>query len=89
MNKVIDAEQLLLRLYAIRDYYGTKTAQQRAGRGGVVACICAVKEIPKIDAEPIRHGQWECGGICSECGLDNEERKTDYCPNCGARMDGE
>ena len=35
----------------------------------------------------VRHGRWECGGFCSECGLDNEERKTPYCPNCGAIMD--
>lgn len=38
--------------------------------------------------QPVRRGRWECGGVCSECGLDNEELKTDYCPNCGARMDG-
>ena len=46
-----------------------------------------IDEQPTIEAEPVRHGVWECGGFCSVCGLDNEERKTDYCPNCGARMD--
>ena len=36
----------------------------------------------------VRRGRWECGGFCSECGLDNEERKTTFCPHCGAMMDG-
>ena len=53
------------------------------------------------DAEPIRHGHWiehewaeEVEGQlisnfeCSEC--NGWERKTSsYCPNCGAKMDGE
>lgn len=48
----------------------------------------AIDAAPTIEAEPVRHGRWECGGFCSECGLDNEERKTPYCPHCGVRMDG-
>ena len=46
------------------------------------------------DVEPVRHGPWindigYAGWTCSECG-DHEGNKTDkYCPNCGARMDGE
>lgn len=47
---------------------------------------CLIAELPKIEAEPVRHGRWEFGGFCSECGIDNEERKTDFCPNCGADM---
>lgn len=45
-----------------------------------------IEALPTIKAEPVRHGRWECGGFCSECGLDNEERKTTFCPNCGADM---
>ena len=58
MAELIDAEMLILRLKAIRDYYGTDTAKDRAGRGGVVACICAVHDAQRIDAEPVRHGRW-------------------------------
>ena len=46
---------------------------------------------PTIDAEPIRHGRWiDCsnGWMCSECEQDNTYDKP-YCPNCGAKMDGE
>lgn len=61
-----------------------------------IACgyMIAIDDAPTIDAEPIRRGRWKCGGICSECGFDicsecgydNDEQKTDYCPNCGAKM---
>lgn len=49
--------------------------------------------IPAADVAPVVHGRWVFGGdgcvICSEC---NEEESNDnhrnYCPNCGATMDG-
>lgn len=38
------------------------------------------------------HGRWEARGFyghnCSVCGALNDI-DTNYCPNCGARMDGE
>ena len=53
---------------------------------------------PTIDAEPIKHGRWiEIGRPwyeCSECGERtavvnlNGEVVWNYCPNCGAKMDG-
>lgn len=58
------------------------------------------KDIPTVDAEPVRYGKWvklgqqTYGGgrnythYCSECGkhgFDDYER----CHGCGARMDGE
>lgn len=43
---------------------------------------------PWRDAEPIKHGRWIWKNyylVCSECGKEND--RTDYCPNCGAKMD--
>ena len=55
---------------------------------------------PTADVQEVRHGRWisnDLGGYkwayyCSECGwVDgypfNDRHK--YCPNCGARMDGD
>lgn len=65
--------------------------------------IAALKSVPAVDAVPVVHGRWlECEDgwgdthyQCSECGeewnLDAgtpEENDMNYCPNCGAKMDG-
>lgn len=44
------------------------------------------------DVAPVRHGRWINHGwstVCSECGEDYAFAKRNYCPNCGAKMDGE
>ena len=57
----------------------------------------------EVDAEPVRHGHWIEGNSfhwysnsCSCCGYtrttdikSNGWNQWKYCPNCGARMDGE
>ena len=59
-----------------------------------------IDAIPAADVEPVRHGHWidePTGQMCSECCeqfFDDGEYRlvnyhTRYCPNCGARMDGE
>lgn len=57
-----------------------------------------VMEIPAADVVEIKHGTWEkrqaiifdselTGYRCSECKT-TWDTETNYCPNCGARMDG-
>lgn len=49
------------------------------------------------DIAPVVHGQWldnEDYMFCSICGIqwnycDNDTKTFNYCPNCGARMDGD
>ena len=61
-----------------------------------------IKQLPAIEAEPVRHGRWiyrsddAASCYCSEC---NEEALTapyernciesDFCPCCGAKMDAD
>lgn len=53
----------------------------------------ALRELPTVDAEPIRHGKWVNYGCCSFCGKPDPyycfitEYKSYYCPHCGAKMD--
>lgn len=54
-----------------------------------------IEEAPTIDAVPVKHGMWIHNDewwefICTSChrGIGNI-KEYKYCPNCGARMDGD
>ena len=60
-------------------------------------CKREIDAIPTID--PVKHGKWEDENpiepnpmfrakVCSACGR-TEGSPNDFCPYCGARMDGE
>ena len=51
---------------------------------------------PKVDAVEVVHGRWEniSGGMvklgdCSECKVRQPVIGSNYCKNCGAKMDGD
>ena len=61
-----------------------------------------IDNAPTIEAEPVKHGEWEAhkktvgemmyikGMKCSECNHTYTIRGDwNYCPNCGAKMDKE
>ena len=64
--------------------------------------IRAVREVPTVDAVPVVHGRWipieeklwnldipvVVDWKCSNCNAIGHEDFR-YCPNCGAKMDGE
>ena len=48
-----------------------------------------IDDAPTVDAEPVKHGVW-FGTVCSCCGASTSfSYDCEYCPNCGALMDGE
>jgi hypothetical protein len=81
-------------------------AQEIADReiGGETASLIqyVLSHTPTIEAEPVRHGRWECefetyGKLrCSVCkkealletANDALYATSNYCPNCGAKMQG-
>ena len=54
---------------------------------------------PRVDAVEVTHGKWideypyvrcsECNAEWINCRTDNEPKMFYYCPNCGAKMDGD
>ena len=85
--RLIDADALDM-FERLNSYYGDawRDAQKE------------IDEAPTVDAVPVRHGNWEIYVIspfdgedvkCSECGERGCVPYWNYCPNCGAKMDGE
>lgn len=54
----------------------------------------ALATAPTVDSEPVKHGRWISINGWVECSVCHREPpnetniESDYCPNCGARMDG-
>ena len=60
-----------------------------------------LNQFPAADVAPVRHGRWvsvphKLARVCSVCNRDEPYKFADidadvydYCPNCGAKMDGE
>ena len=64
---------------------------------GISAAIKELEAFPTADVAPVRHGcwvkeksdvliHWHCS-VCEKCYF-LEEPNADYCPHCGAKMDG-
>ena len=91
-------------LEEIQGFYPPKVANKteaeainRAGWECAINCIEAyLRTVKPID--PVKHGRWErpvvhghtcLTALCSVCGyINNSNDGFNYCPNCGARMDG-
>lgn len=57
-----------------------------------LVCLLA-DEIPAADVEPVKRGEWIGSSFdmaCSACGIYQSFHvgRTNYCPNCGAKMKG-
>ena len=63
-------------------------------------CVCEffAEDVPTVDAVEVVHGRWinpymnryghPCH-CCSICGFKASYQDKNYCPNCGAKMDGD
>ena len=64
---------------------------------GTGDAIDMIEDAPAADVAPVVHGRWVThyrsgtpvaeGYVSTCCDMWNN-RKSDYCPNCGAKMDG-
>jgi len=54
-----------------------------------------IDRIPAAEVAPVVHGRWKkinpykTKYECSECGATWPDYQSDFCQDCGARMDGE
>lgn len=82
MSKYIDAE-LLKQILKPREW---GTPDERWVPEHEIGAM--LDYFPAADVQEVRHGRWELYDICSVCGV-QAEQQTNYCPNCGSRMDKE
>lgn len=84
--------------------YGNKTKEQTARSYGTLMMYeiaDVIEDAPAADVAPVVHGRWESciedwrqqieGSKCSVCGYEHYAVSIlnyNYCPGCGAKMDG-
>ena len=92
-------EEFLNRALDNTDIVGAEREKYEWGLGLIESCISDMKELPSVQPER-KTGKWIVDGVrfkgghdwmhCSECGretLNTPIERTNYCPNCGARME--
>ena len=86
-----------------KEYIEREAALEIINSLNIASALYAGRKIinlPPADVSPVRHGLWiehkhyhhahyiDSTYECSECKVE-ESLTSDYCPNCGARMDGD
>lgn len=98
MAEYIERKRLLA---AISRFIITKNAADfthyEEGRDDAISEVLkTIEKLPAADVRPERHGKWEksCDGYSYFCSICKEEPDrsgrllSDFCPWCGAKMDG-
>ena len=91
-KRLIDANALLEKIQFRRPVIDTET---KIVSDCVQIARKAIVDAPTVDAVEVVHGRWvwvddeECGIYRCSCCHGAGGYPTNYCPNCGAKMDGD
>ena len=100
MKKYIELEAAINEFDYQSQFYDAEWGNKRFAPDDVETII---RSVPAVDVVPVRHGKWirkrtvehEGEWYCSICGKDMLYTwgpgcgLADYCPHCGAKMDGD
>ena len=97
MPRLIDANALLQKLHRMIDY--CKADNKVTGLTALFQVGDAIMDCKTVDAVEVVHGRWideypyarcsVCNAEWINCTTDNDPKLFYYCPNCGAKMDGD
>ena len=100
-KRLIDADLLLQWVEKLEAYNMGRISSLKKPKGLTPEGVRhMIDTMPKVDAVEVVHGRWIFKHnpitdpkkyfiriVCSECNL-HTGQKSNYCPNCGAKMDG-
>lgn len=99
-RRFIDANNLIEEIREERCYNCRNFKDMKCDYCGTADYIYMIEDMPAADVAPVRHGRWIDKGeyaVCTECGVRSGTQydgvepiplMTQFCPNCGAKMDG-
>jgi hypothetical protein len=97
VKRLIDAKALFNDL---ADYWGIPKDWDGRIEQTCEDALCAIENAPEVDAVEVVHGRWRLETdieepnpmfklvVCCVCGKTASDMGN-YCPNCGAKMDGD
>ena len=99
MTEYIEREALETALNHRLNFLMAENGEYDHYTSGFDEAVTRVEDFPAADVAPVRHGRWisknphgyEWTFVCSNCGYVDGYPFNDrhnYCPNCGAKMDG-
>ena len=96
--RLIDADALQVWLVKMLNEFDDDNDPREIKREMFHCVLSKVRKMPIVAAAPVVHGRWidvSCSGGLRECSMCHdwqihyEKYFPKYCPNCGAKMDGE
>ena len=103
MAQIMGNDDLISRAAAMKELFESFRKYPNSFSNGIGIARKIISELSAVDAVPVVHGLWiednnddvcsVCGNECSDfvegCdGIKYTKYLPNYCPNCGAKMDG-
>ena len=97
MTVYIEKEKIMTELIHRLNFLMAENGEYDHYTSGFDEAVDRVEDFPTVELTPVVHGRWIYGEDidvqCSVCGCDAltegdyRQTKSNYCPNCGAKMD--
>ncbi len=103
MNEYISREDAIDKMRSLKSRFRAKNDWDSGYDTAIAEAFEHIKRVPVADVQPVSHGRWidiyEWAKMhdsipsgtclyywCSECQKE-QEKKSNFCPHCGTRMD--